>query len=80
MRKRSRHGIYLEISKHISSTVYLVLNPDTGNISPQYHVVFDDTFSTVFSDGKFTESIPRGPFHRRRCWLLGAEWNLEYES
>ena len=25
----------------------MVLNPTTGHISPQYHIVFDDTFSTV---------------------------------
>jgi hypothetical protein len=25
----------------------LVLNPITGNVSPQIHMVFDDTFSTV---------------------------------
>ena len=31
--------------------VPLVLNPSTGHISPQYHVVFDDTFSTVPSLG-----------------------------
>ena len=27
----------------------MVLNLLTGSISPQYHVVFDDTFSTVMS-------------------------------
>ena len=27
--------------------VALVLNPKTGLISPQFHVVFDDNFSTV---------------------------------
>jgi hypothetical protein len=27
--------------------VALVFNPRTGRVSPQYHVVFDDTFSTV---------------------------------
>jgi hypothetical protein len=27
--------------------VALVLNPQTGHISPQYHVVFDDQFMTV---------------------------------
>ena len=32
-----------------SSLVPLVLNVVTGKISPQYHVVFDDTFSTVNS-------------------------------
>ena len=27
----------------------MILNPRTGHISPQYHVVFDDNFSTVSS-------------------------------
>jgi hypothetical protein len=27
--------------------VALVLNPRTGHVSPQYHVVFDDQFTTV---------------------------------
>ena len=26
--------------------VALVLNPTTGHVSPQFHIVFDDTFST----------------------------------
>jgi hypothetical protein len=32
-----------------SSKVPLVLNLDTGSTTPQYHVVFDDHFSTVSS-------------------------------
>ena len=35
-------------SQH-SSTVPLILNLTSGSISPQYHVVFDDAFSTVIS-------------------------------
>jgi hypothetical protein len=54
---RSRRGIYLGISKHHSSTVHLILNPETGHISPQYHCIFDDTFSTVWSDGLFDHNI-----------------------
>jgi hypothetical protein len=54
---RSRRGVYLGISKHHSTTVHLVLNPATGNISPQYHVLFDDHFSTVFSNGNFDPSV-----------------------
>jgi hypothetical protein len=54
---RSRRGIYLGISKHHSSTVHLILNPETGNISPQYHCIFDDTFSTVWADGLFDHNI-----------------------
>ena len=37
-------------------TVHLVLNPATGAVTPQYHLVFDNTFSTVFSNGQFNES------------------------
>lgn len=56
-KRRSRRGIYLGVSRLHSTTVHLVLNPDTGHVSPQYHVVFDDTFATVFSDGEFTENV-----------------------
>ena len=44
---RSRAGVYLGRSKHHASSVALVLNLETGNVSPQYHLTFDDTFSTV---------------------------------
>ena len=54
---RSRRGIYLGISKHHSSTVNLVLNPETGVISPQYHCVYDDTFRTVWFNGQFDPTI-----------------------
>jgi hypothetical protein len=53
---RSRRGIYLGVSKLHSSTVHLILNPETGTISPQYHCVFDDTFSTVWADGNYENS------------------------
>ena len=54
---RSRRGIYLGVSTQHSSTVHLILNPETGVISPQYHCVFDDTFSTVWSDGLFDQNL-----------------------
>ena len=34
-------------SQSHSSDVPIILNLRTGHISPQFHVVFDDTFSTV---------------------------------
>ena len=37
-------------SKMHSTQVGLVLNLLTGSISPQYHVVFDEMFSTVMSN------------------------------
>ena len=46
---RSRRGLFVGYSPHHSSNVPLVLNLSTGHISPQFHVVFDDHFSTVNS-------------------------------
>ena len=46
---RSRRGVFLGFSLLHSSEVPLVLNLQTGSITPQYHVVFDDHFSTVTS-------------------------------
>jgi hypothetical protein len=46
---RSRRGIFVGYSPTHSSDVPLILNTRTGHISPQFHVVFDDSFSTVMS-------------------------------
>ena len=43
----SRAGIYIGHPPFHSRPVALVLNPATGNFSPQFHVWFDDEFSTV---------------------------------
>ena len=44
---RSRRGIFMGFSRVHSSDVPMILNPSTGHVSPQYHVVFDDEFTTV---------------------------------
>ena len=44
---RSRRGVFMGFSNLHSSGVPLVLNLDTGSITRQFHVVFDDLFSTV---------------------------------
>ena len=40
-------GIYLGHSLFHSRSAALVLNPATGQVSPQFHVAFDDEFYTV---------------------------------
>ena len=40
-------GIYVGYSPFHSGSVSLVLNPATGHLSPQFHVLFDDELSTV---------------------------------
>ena len=43
----SRLGIYVGHLPCHAGSVALVLNPKTGLVSPQFHVVFDDNFETV---------------------------------
>ncbi len=43
---RSWKRVFLGFSPQHHSTVALVLNPETDSITPQYHVIFDETFST----------------------------------
>ncbi len=45
----ARLGLFLGFSDIHSSLVPLVLNVETGHISPQFHVIFDDKFETVNS-------------------------------
>jgi hypothetical protein len=49
---RSRRGQFMGISPNHASSVHLVRNLQTGTITPQFHLVFDDFFETVFSEGE----------------------------
>jgi hypothetical protein len=44
---RCRLGIHLGPSNEHARNVFLVLNPNTGLVSPQYHCRFDDFFESV---------------------------------
>ena len=44
---RAQQGIFLGFSPRHLSSVPLILNPRTQHISPQFHVIFDNSFSTV---------------------------------
>ncbi len=44
---RSWIGVYLGHSPFHVGSVALVFDPKTAKVSPQYHVVFDDDFTTV---------------------------------
>ena len=46
---RSQRGVNMGFRKMHSTQVGLVINLLTGSISQQYHVIFDDMFSTVMS-------------------------------
>ena len=49
--RRSRLGLFLGYSDEHSSLVANIRHLKTGYVSPQYHVVFDNLFETVFRPG-----------------------------
>ncbi|MEM7283838.1 MAG: reverse transcriptase domain-containing protein, partial [Pseudomonadota bacterium] len=51
---RTRVGIFLCHSPHHASNVPLILNTQTGNVSPQFHCIYDDEFHTCKKDAKFS--------------------------
>ncbi|KAL7461742.1 hypothetical protein ACHAXS_003253, partial [Conticribra weissflogii] len=54
--RRSRLGQFLGFSEQHSSLVACVRNLSTGFVSPQYHVVFDDLFQTIYNDTSLEDS------------------------
>ena len=48
--ERARVGIYLGKSPHHDRNVALILNRETGLVSPQFHVLYDEKFHTVTDD------------------------------
>jgi hypothetical protein len=45
-----------------SNTVGLILNPSTGHVSAQYHLVYDELFSTVSTSALRDEASPHYTF------------------
>jgi hypothetical protein len=62
---RSRRGMFVGVSHAHSSNVGRILNLRTGNISPQYHVVYDYLFTTVpnAQSGGLVEQMQLIPNH-----------------
>ena len=73
----SRCGVYLGVSSAHSSNVPLVLSLKTGSISAQYHVVFDDCFSTVVSEGLQPQAWEKLFSYNNQSWSQLDEENDE---
>jgi hypothetical protein len=70
-----RQGGYLGVSLDHITTVAQILNSRTGYVSPQYHILHDDSFNIVVSTG-----VPWPNFMPLRCNTLlqyGYERYLE---
>jgi hypothetical protein len=70
---RSVRCINMGLSKKHASTVPLVLNPESGYITPQYHVVFDDWFATVSTN---VDALP--DFNTTRWARLFGDSRFQY--
>ena len=76
---RSRLGLYLGNSPHHAGSVALILNPRTLHISPQFHVIYDDNFTTL-SYLNSTISPPNWEFLSSKTHILSDKhiktiWN-----
>ena len=74
-----RVGAYIGRSPIHVGNVYLILNLSTGHVSPQFHIVFDETFSTVPS--LKNRSVPTSwkfKFENNRELATNEDFNLAY--
>ena len=78
---RTRRGIFLGFSDLHSSRVGLILNPRTGHVSPQFHVVYDDHFETVANDGDYVPpSWPELVLSNSHTVALDEDANVELDE
>ena len=57
LEKKSRWVISVDLIQLNDSNITLVLNPTTGKISLQYHLIYDDHSSTAYSDCTFDINV-----------------------
>jgi hypothetical protein len=67
---RSRVGIYLGQSPQHARSVSLVLNIETGNVSPKFHIKLDPTFETM---RRSFGNMPVKTKWLQRCHVEAAE-------
>ena len=80
--RRARMGQFLGLSEHHSSLVPLVRHLKTGHVSPQYHIVSDDLFETVFGDRETDEAVDlicQGLFENNRDLFAEPEYDADGE-
>ena len=86
---RSRRGQFLGISDNHSRHIGTIRNLTTGYVSPQFHVVYDELFGTVFArDGPFDPDVWNNLFLNHRGYVpdeddvapeLADEWLTQDE-
>ena len=75
-------GKFLGFSEEHSSLVAKVRHLSTGFVSPQYHIVFDDQFETVYSSGEddgVVDAICDRLFESNKDIYVEPEFNFDGE-
>ena len=65
-KERARMGIYLGQSPQHNRNIALVLNRDNGLVSPQFHIICDNNFTTVVDDSSNANWMVRAGFVARK--------------
>ena len=75
---RTRIGINLGYSSRHAHSVSLIMNLETGLVSPQYHCHYDDMFETT--TGTQARSIPRSKWQIKAGFIKGPSGENEGEE
>jgi Reverse transcriptase (RNA-dependent DNA polymerase) len=81
---RSARYVYMGMAKQYAASAPLVLNPESGNLSAQWHTVFDDWFNTIASDVTSLPALdsPEWPnlFSGRFCELPDDSHDMDLDD
>ena len=61
--RHARMGQFLGFSDEHSTLIARVQNLSTNYVSPHFHVIFDDLFSSIYNDTKLSDTIIEAIFH-----------------
>jgi len=77
---RSWTGVYIGHSTQHAGNVPLVYNPITTHVSPQYHVTFDDSFSTVQENGPILPEQEYERLYSSDEWLFKNSFSFDTDQ
>jgi hypothetical protein len=68
-KSRSWRGVYMGHSSCHAGNVPLVYNPDSTHVTPQYHIVFDEGFTSVHNNPYDNTNVNLQRLHDNVTWI-----------
>jgi hypothetical protein len=78
-KSRSWLGVYIGHSLQHAGNVPVIYNPSTTHVSPQFHVVFDDKFSTVSSTPQAINNEFLKTLFKKSQWLFKDDFATQHD-